>query len=667
MDREKAKKEIKALSDTIRQHDYRYYVLSQPQITDKEYDELLYKLKSLESQYPEFVVADSPTQRVGAALLEGAETLKHCQKMLSLNNTYSLEELREWDARVRKNLGSERFEYVVELKIDGVSANLTYRDGLFIQGATRGDGEVGEDVTANLRTIRAIPLKLDTKSNLKFIEIRGEVYLDGQDFKKINSERKKENEPLFANPRNAASGSLKLLDPAIVSARHLNFFAHSLGETEGADFLTQWDFLSALKEMGMRVNLETRLCKNLEEVFTFCNGWQKKRASIDYEIDGVVTKVNSFKQQEKLGTTLKSPRWAVAYKFPAHQATTRLKNIIISVGRTGVITPVADLEPVECVGVTISRATLHNFEEIERLGVKIGDQVILERAGEVIPKIIKPVESLRTGKEKDFKIPRDCPACGARIIKEKEEEVAYRCINPLCSVIFEKALIHFGSRGCMDIEGLGESVARQLIVKGLVRDFADLYYLKKAELLDLELFKDKKAQNLLDSIEKSKKQSLSRLIFGLGIRHVGEKAAMLLAGEFKTLDNLARAPAEGLDSLYEVGPAICESVAHFFEQEVIKKLIKKLADAGVNTREVVLSSRKTALAGKSIVFTGELEFLGRQAARELAREAGGKNVSSVSRNTDLVIIGKNPGSKYEKARKLGVQIITENEFKEMIK
>lgn len=667
MDIAQVKKEIERLRKEIRHHDWRYYVLSQPELSDKEYDELLSKLKELENKFPQLVTADSPTQRISATIQEGFRTIKHRQKMLSLDNTYSFEELKEWQARVQKGLASEKIEYVAELKIDGVSANLSYKDGLLTIGATRGDGELGEDVTANIKTIRAIPLRLEMERPPKFIEIRGEVYLELKDFQAINKERELQGEPLFANPRNAASGSLKLLDARIAAARSLNFFAHSLGESSQEIFSTQWEFLQELKKARMPVNPQSKLCKNIDEVIEFCDEWESRRKKLKFEIDGIVVKVNSFKQQKALGETLKSPRWAVAYKFPAHQATTGLKDIIVSVGRTGVITPIADLEPVACGGVTIARATLHNFDEIQRLGLRIGDKVLLERAGEVIPKIIKPIESVRTGKETAFKIPKDCPVCKAAIIKEKIDEVAYRCINPSCPVQIEKGLLHFAARSCMDIEGLGESVARQLIDKGLVKDFSDIYYLKKDDLLELELFKDKKAENLLAAIENSKRRPLSKLIYGLGIRHVGEKAAYVLAQRFKSLSNLVLSKKEDLDAIYEIGPAISNSIISFFSQDSVKKLIKKLETAAVNTKEEELRIRKTGFTDKTVVFTGELDSFSRSAAEDLIRKQGAKISSKVSRNTDFVVAGKNPGSKYTLAKKLGVKIISEKEFKEIVK
>ncbi len=662
-----SKNEIGKLRQEIRHHDYRYYILSQPEISDKEYDTLMQRLKELENKFPETVTPDSPTQRVSGGIQEGFKTVKHRQKMLSLENTFSYDELTEWAERVYKGLGHRSVEYVAELKIDGVSANLTYENGLLVTGSTRGDGETGEEVTINIKTIHAIPLRLEIKGALKLIEIRGEVYLELKDFQAINKKREKQGDVLFANPRNAASGSLKLLDPRLVADRQLNFFAHSLGEVTKTRFSTHWEFLQELKQYGMRINPESRLCRNLNEVIAFCNLWQEKRKKLGYEIDGVVVKVNSLNQQKELGATLKNPRWAVAYKFPAHQVTTVLKDIIVSVGRTGVITPVADLEPVECAGVIISRATLHNFDEVERLGARIGARVILERAGEVIPKIVKVVESLRSAKEKVFTIPKHCPVCGASIIKEREEDVAYRCINPLCSAQFEKGLMHFASRLCMDIEGMGESVIRQLIEKGLTKDFADIYYLNKEQLLTLELFKEKKAENLLLAIEKSKRHSLARLVYALGIRHVGEKAAYVLAKKFKTIERLMATHKQDFDALYEIGPAISESIFSFFQQASARKLIKKLEAAGVNTKEEEVEARKTLLTDKTVVFTGQLETLSRPEAERLVRQAGGSPSSSVSKNTDFVAAGKDPGSKCDKAKKLGVKIINEKELMEMLK
>ena len=662
--RTKIKKEIERLREQIRHHDYLYHVLSQPQISDKEYDDLMRRLKDLEEEYPQFKTDNSPTVRISGGILEGFETVKHKQKMLSLDNTYSYEELRDWDERVHKRLRlGEKVEYVVELKIDGVSANITYEKGELSIGATRGEGETGEDVTQNIKTIRAIPLVLLGKNIQGFIEIRGEVYMERKDFALLNKERERAGEILFANPRNATSGSLKLLDTGQAAKRGLNFFAHSLGEYKGLDILTQWEFLNRLKEWGMRTNPHSKLCSNLGEVIAYCKIWQEKREKLTYDIDGMAVKVNSLSQQRRLGFTLKSPRWAVAYKFPARQATTFVLNINLQVGRTGVITPVAELKPVECAGVIIRHATLHNFDEIKRLNVREGDRVLIERAGEVIPKIVKVVQS--KGRH-PFIIPKACPVCRGKVIKEKEEDVAYRCINPSCPAQLERGLIHFASRTAMDIEGMGEAVVEQLVGRRLVKDFADVYSLKKEGLLKLELFKDKKAQNLLEAIEKNKNQPLSRLIYGLGVRHVGEKAAYVLAHKFTTLDNLMKAKQEDFDAIYEVGSVMAESIVNFFRQESTQRLIKKLKEAGLNLQEKLTPVKKSRLTGKTVVFTGELKNFSRSEVERLVRRFGGNASSSVSKNTDLVVFGENPGSKYNKAKELGIKIINEEEFSRLI-
>ncbi|MCX5714109.1 MAG: NAD-dependent DNA ligase LigA, partial [Candidatus Omnitrophica bacterium] len=611
------KNEIERLREQIREHDYLYYVLSSPKISDREYDLLLKKLKTLEKANPEFKSEDSPTVRVGGGILEGFKTVRHRQKMLSLDNTYSFEELKEWDTRVHKGLSGAQVEYVVEHKIDGISANLTYGQGRLIIGATRGDGETGEDVTANIKTIRAIPLVLLSKGFPELIEIRGEVYLDKRDFEAINEEKEASGEPLFANPRNAASGSLKLLDTGIVAKRKLNFFAHSLGEYRGFDIESQWGFLERLKVWGIRVNPAARLTRNLAEAIDYCRDWQEKREKLGYEIDGIVIKVNSLAQQKRLGFTLKSPRWAVAYKFPARQATTSVIAITVNVGRTGVITPVAQLQPVECSGVTISHATLHNFDEMRRLGIKEGDRVLIERAGDVIPKVVKVVE---TKGKKAFIIPKVCPACSAKLVKEKQEDVAWRCVNPHCPAQLERGIEHFASRTAMDIEGMGEAVIEQLVHLKMVKSIPDIYKLKEEDLLKLELFKEKKASKLLLAIERSKTRPLSRLVYALGIRHVGEKAAYVLAQRFKIMDNLAQAKLGDLDAIYEVGEVMARSIGDYFSLSQTKKMVGDLRGLGLNFKEQEIEARETALSAKNVVFTGELAGFSRAQAEELARK-----------------------------------------------
>ncbi len=659
-------KKIESLRAQLRRHDYLYYVLSQPEISDKEYDELMRALRELEEANPQYRTTDSPTSRVGGGILEGFATVKHAQKMLSLDNTYSFSEVRLWDERVHKGLGGRpgKIEYVVELKIDGISANLTYRQGRLAIAATRGDGETGEDVTANIKTIRAIPLVLLGDKPPELIEIRGEVYMERDDFQRLNEERKRIGELLFANPRNAASGSLKLLDTSLVAQRNLNFFGHSLGDCQGVDIKSHWDFFAQLRQWGLRINPHSAQCRGIDEALDFCAQWEKKRQTVNYEIDGIVIKVNDLFWQKKLGFTLKSPRWACAYKFPARQATTTVRRIVLNVGRTGVITPTAELDPVECAGVVIRNATLHNFDEIKRLSLRVQDKVLIERAGDVIPKVVKVITHKGT---KIVSTPTKCPVCRGKVIREKEEDVAYRCINPLCPAQLERELLHFSSRGAMDIEGMGEAAVEQLVGLKLVRSPADIYKLTKDDLLRLELFKDKKADNLLEAIEKSKKQPLSRLIYALGIRHVGEKAAYVLAGNFLNLDALIGAKKEDLESIYEVGPVIAESIVEFFAQAPTKRLIESLRNAGLTLTEKKTAVRQTPVSGKSIVFTGELESISRLQAESLARSLGATAASSVSKNTDFVVAGTMPGSKLDKAKKLGVTIINEQQFLEMTK
>lgn len=560
-------------------------------------------------------------------------------------------------------------EYVVEPKIDGVSAALTYENGILTIGATRGDGETGEEITANIKTVRSIPLSLISISKIPIprrLEIRGEVYIEKKDFNRLNEEISLKSETIFANPRNAAAGSLRQKDPRVTTSRPLKFFAHSYGEVTGEKINSHWEYLQKLKEYGIKAIEQAKLCKNIDEVINYCKEWEEKRDNLAYEIDGMVIKINSLQQQEILGSTLKSPRWAIAYKFPARQATTKIINIIVQVGRTGIITPVAEFEPVECAGVTISHSTLHNFDEIKRLAVKIGDTVIIERAGEVIPKIVKVIVSKRTGKEKEFKVPSHCPVCNGPIVKEKEE-VAYRCINPSCPAQLARGLIHFGSRKALDIEGLGESAVEQLVEKKIISDFADIYFLKKEDFLKLDLFANKKTENLLMTIEKSKNHPLGRLLYAIGIRNVGEKAAQVLAERFETMDNLMKAEIADLTFIYEIGPVMAESVVRFFQQEGTRKLIEKLKKAGVRMEEEKKKIGSRPLLGKTFVFTGELKSFTRSEAETKVKELGGNPTSSVSKKTDFVVIGENPGSKYTKARELGLKILSEEEFINLVK
>jgi DNA ligase (NAD+) len=668
-DQSKAAEAIKKLAKEIEEHNYRYYVLDDPVISDKDYDDLLKGLIRLEEQFPQFKDPNSPSQRVGVQIPSGGKTVAHKVKMYSLDNVYSLEEMKEWHKRVLKGLPRQKVEYVVELKIDGVSAALTYVHGRFVLGATRGDGATGEDVTHSLKTVRSIPLQMTRGQGEVFpetLDVRGEVYMNRRDFEALNQDRKRSVEELFANPRNAASGSLKLLDSRITARRHLSCFIHSFGALEGGEaFKTQWEFLARMRDWGFCVNGHNRLCSSMEEVVAYCREYQEKRNAILYEVDGVVIKVNSLQQQEQLGVTLKSPRWAVAYKFPAHQATTRIKDIVVQVGRTGVLTPVAELEPVECAGVTISRSTLHNFDEIKRLGVQKGDRVLVERAGDVIPKVVKVVESSKTAQAKAFEVPRQCPECGGTIAKEKSGEVAYRCVNPLCPKQIERGLIHFASRGAMDIEGLGEVVVGQLLSRRLVKDFADIYFLKEKDLLGLDLFAQKKAENLLKAIEGSKRQPLSRFLFALGIDNVGEKVAYVLARHFGSLERVMQAKAEELEKIHEIGGVIAVCVEGFFRQRASCRLMEKFRKAGLNFIEPSYQSKSVRLQGKRFVLTGELASWTRGQAGARVRELGGEITSSVSRQTDFVVVGENPGSKYAKALSLGIPVLNEKQFQEM--
>jgi len=664
------KKEIQRLAQEIEGHNYRYYVLDEPIISDREYDVLMERLLKLEEAHPTLRLPDSPTQRVGAKLLEGNRPVSHQVKMLSLDNTYSIDELKAWHERCVKGLGTKKIEFVAELKIDGVSAALTYENGLFVLGATRGDGMTGEDITHNLKTVRSIPLKLkaDKGSLPQRLEVRGEIYMDRKSFETWNEYKLKNGEELFVNPRNAASGSIKLLDSRITASRNLNCFIHSFGLLEGGrSYSTQWEFLTSAKGLGFRTNPESRQCDSFDEVIAYCQSYQNKRNQIPYDIDGVVIKVNSLEQQRRLGSTLKSPRWAVAYKFPASQATTIIQSIVVQVGRTGVLTPVAELAPVECGGVTISRATLHNFDEIERLNVKEGDRVLIERAGDVIPKIVKVIES-KGETHVSFRVPSICPSCGEPIVKQKQEEVAYRCLNSLCPKQLERSLVHFASRGAMDIEGMGESVVGQLLERGLVKDLADIYSLRINDLMSLDLFAEKKAANLLASIEKSKNQPLSRFLFGLGIGNIGQKAADSLAQQFGSLDKILKAKKEDFVKIHEIGNIMAQSLDHFFSQSRVKKLLEKFRKAGLRLSEPKRRLKADSkLNGKSFVFTGEMNDYSREEASQIVRTLGGRIVPSVSSKTDFVVVGKNPGSKYSQAQKLGVKVLNEEDFKKIIK
>ena len=664
MDKTKAKKEISKLRSLIEQHDRAYFEENKPEISDREYDHLYSELRALEKKFPEFVTPDSPTQRVSEKPLEGFKHVKHVIPMLSMDNTYSHEELRDFDGRVKKNLGKEKYEYAVEFKIDGVSVSLTYKDGKFTEGATRGSGAVGDDITLNLKTIKSVPLKLASEKAPPLLEVRGEVFMTKKWFDRLNREREKEKRELFANPRNASAGSLKLLDSRITAKRHLDIFIWGIGQHRGVDFKNHDQVVDHLAGLGLTVIPHVKRCKDIDEVIEFCDEWQKKREKLDCEIDGMVVKVNSLAQQKKLGRTAKSPRWMIAYKFPAEKAITRLLDVKVQVGRTGTITPVAILKPVHISGSTVSRATLHNFDEIKRLGIMINDYVCVEKSGEIIPKILGVAKGKKvTLKKKLIKIPAKCPSCGAPLCSE-EGEVALRCNNVSCAAQIKQKILHFARRNAMDIEGLGDSLVEQLVDKKLVSDYADLYYLGFEALKKLERFADKSAQNIIDAIEKSKSNDLNRLIFALGIRHVGQKAAWTLATKFGSLKKLTEEKKERLTSINEVGPIMAESIFNFFKNKKNLEVIGKLERVHVKT-EMPKSLKAQVLAGKTFVVTGALKSYTRQGIQELIRTLGGEASSGVSENTDFLILGDDPGSKLEKAKKLGVKTISENEFKKM--
>lgn len=666
MRKEDIRKEIEGLKKTINRHDNLYYVRNKPEISDQEYDGLYKKLKTLEDENPEFITADSPTQRVGGKPAKEFPVIKHIVPMLSMDNTYSPGELRKFDERVRKNLKNEAYEYTAELKFDGVSISLLYEDGVWARGATRGDGVEGEDVSNNLKTIRSIPLSFakNIKKVPDVIEIRGEVYMTKKSFDRINREKEKAGEELFANPRNATAGSLKLLDPRIVAKRLLNIYIWGVGYCKGIDFKTHTDVLQYLKEAGFRVNPYFKICKDIEEAISYCDSWEKKRDDLDFHIDGMVIKVNDRGQRERLGVTAKSPRWEIAYKFPAEKALTIVQDIIIQVGRTGTITPVAMLKPVHLSGTTVSRATLHNFDEIERLDVKIGDKVYVEKSGEIIPKVLSVAKEKRTGGEKVFKLPSACPACGSKL-HQAPDEVAIRCENAGCPAQLKERILHFASRDAMDIDGMGIAIVDQLVDKALVKDYGDIYYLKPDDINDLDRMAQKSAANLIRAIENSKTNELNRLIYALGIRHVGENAAWVLANNFGSVEKISASSADQLTRVREIGPVMAESISNFFSKKENLKILKKLADSGVRMAGGRLAEKGGKLEGKTVVITGTLKDFSRSEAEGLIRKLGGNPSSSVSKATDFLVAGAEAGSKLDKAKILGVKIIDEAEFKKL--
>ncbi len=658
---------VAELRKEIEYHNYRYYVLDDPVISDAEYDRLFRELLELEREYPELASPDSPTQRIGAEPQERFQKVAHRAPMLSLANAFDEEELRAFDRRVRNLLGTDDVDFVTELKIDGNAVSLTYEDGFLVRGATRGNGLVGEDVTANLKTIRSIPLRLRGPSALPVrVEVRGEAFLPISAFHRINEEREKAGETVFANPRNAAAGALRQLDPQVTASRPLAFFAYAVGHIEGLTIASQMEVLERLADWGFPVNPHYRHQATIDGVVEYCREWQEKRDSLDYEIDGVVVKVNRLEQQERLGRVSRDPRWAVAYKFPGQLATTRLLRIGINVGRTGALNPYAVLEPVRLSGVTIRTATLHNEDDIRRKDIREGDIVLVKRAGDVIPQVVGPVREKRTGAEREFRYPRECPVCGGPVVREEGDAMAY-CSNRSCPAQRQESLIHFASQGAMDIRGLGPQTIEKLLALGLVADPADLYFLTAEQLARVPGFQEKSIRNLLDAIARSREQPFARVLFALGIRHVGETIAELLASAFGDIDALQAATEEEISSVQGVGPEIAASVRRYFASEENRRLIEKLKKAGLRLsapREA--PARAGPLAGKSFVITGTLPTLSRKEATDLIEKHGGKVVAAVSSKTDFLLVGRDPGSKLQKARELGVPQITEEELKRMV-
>ena len=671
MNEGQAKKRIEKLREELNFHNYRYYVLDDPVVSDAEYDRLMRELESLENQFPQLRTPNSPTQRVGAPPLDKFEEVRHVLPMLSLANAFEEAEVREFDDRLKrflKNPGD--IEYCAELKIDGVAVELVYVEGHFTTSSTRGDGLVGENVTQNLKTIKSIPLSLIVKkseSPPSRLEVRGEVYFPLKPFQELNLKREKSGDPIFANPRNAAAGSLRQLDSSITAHRPLDIFCHGIGQFTGAALASQWELLDSLKSWGLKVIPHRRLCGNVEEVFEYYLETDELREKLPYEIDGVVIKVNSFRLQETLGTIARSPRWALAYKFKPKQMTTRILDIKVNVGRTGALTPTAVLEPVRVGGVTVSSATLHNQDETDRKDIRIGDTVVVQRAGDVIPEVVKVIPEKRTGKEKKFRLPDRCPVCGSEVDRPEGESVA-RCTGIACPAKLKETIFHFASRDALNIDGLGEKIIEQTVDRELIKDYADLYKLTAEDLLTLERMGPKLANNILTSIQNSKKTTLDRLIYALGILHVGEHIAKLLAAEFSTLEELSQASLERLTAVKGIGEEIASSITKFFQQKGNQRVIQKLKEYGVEypSRQARPPRKDLKLEGKTFVFTGGLKTLSREEAESRVEALGGKASSSVSKKTAYVVAGEDPGSKYEKAKALGVKILSEDEFLELL-
>lgn len=661
------RKRIEALRKKIQEHDYRYYVLAQPSISDEEYDGMMRDLIALEREHPELRTQDSPSERVGGQPTKEFPSVTHAVPMLSLANTYDEEEVRDFDRRVQSLLKNEPYRYVCELKVDGIAVSLLYARGLLVRGATRGDGTQGDEITNNLRTIRSIPLRLrEHNANVQNVEVRGEVYMTREDFRRMNEERELEGEKTFVNPRNSAAGTLKLQDPKVVAQRPLNFVAYSL-RAEKRVLRSHSENLERLRTLGFPVSQQTRVCESLESVIAYWKEWEQRREKLAYDIDGIVVKVDSLLQQERLGSIAKSPRWAIAFKFAARKAQTVLSGIRLQVGRVGTITPVADLQPVFLGGTTVSRATLHNEDYIRELDIRVGDTVIVEKGGDVIPKVSGVVAEKRPSGTRRFAMPHECPECGSRLLRP-EGEANYYCENSECPAQVKGRIEHFAHRGAMDIEGLGEAIIEQLTSLGYLKRFADVYDLHRhqTELLNLERWGEKSVQNLLDAIEESKRKPFARVLFALGIRHVGAGVAQTVATHFRSMDGLMDASLEELEAVQGIGPRIAESIFHFFRDKNNRKLVERLREAGLTLQERVSAGTATALTGKRFVLTGSLSSMTRDEAKEKITERGGTVGNSVSRSTDFVVAGEEPGSKYDKAKQLGIKILTEKEFRKLL-
>ncbi|MFK2826052.1 NAD-dependent DNA ligase LigA [Bacillus sp. B190/17] len=663
MDLKAAEERIQELHNLLNQYNYEYYVLDQPSVPDSEYDRLTQELLGLEEKFPELQTPDSPTQRVGGDVLDAFKKVQHDVPMLSLANAFNEDDLRDFDRRVKQALDEESYSYVCELKIDGLAVSLKYENGLFVQGSTRGDGTVGEDISANLKTIRSIPLRIKEPYTM---EVRGEAFMPKQSFIALNAIRDEKGEEPFANPRNAAAGSLRQLDPRIAASRNLDLFLYGAAGVEEAGITSHSESLNLLDRLGFKTNKERKVCRTIDEVIHYVGGWIDKRPKLPYEIDGIVIKVDSLQQQKELGATAKSPRWAIAFKFPAEEVVTKLTGITLSVGRTGVVTPTALLQPVKVAGTTVQRATLHNEDLIREKDIKIGDFVVIKKAGDIIPEVVHVIAERRTGEEEEFFMPTHCPECESELVR-LEGEVALRCMNPQCPAQIREGMIHYVSRNAMNIDGLGEKVIAQLYRSGLVHDVSDLYQLTKNQLIQLERMGEKSADNLLKAIEASKDNSLEKLLFGLGIRHVGAKAAKTLAQHFETMEALAEAGIENLTAIHEIGDKMAEAAVAYFNQPEVSELIAKLKAAGVNMtytgpKRAEAETSDSFFAGKTIVLTGKLYELTRNEAKERIEALGGKVAGSVSKKTDLVIAGEEAGSKLDKAVQLNIEVWDEQKL-----